>query len=238
MKRVRPRVPEADETRGAIVDDVALDMEGYSRFCRRYLAGEYRKLIRFVVDELALNREGRILEIGPGPGWIGIWLARQLPQAQVVGLELSVDMRRVAERNRQQEGVANFTLVPGDASTMPFEDDHFDGVISNGSLHHWLDPVATFDEVARVLKPKGVFVITDGRRDLCLRAQFLYQVLSSIALVDPSVPGRQMRHGWRTSIDAGYTPNELRSMLDASRLKTATLREGLFDLMAHSPGAS
>ncbi|MBN2195839.1 MAG: methyltransferase domain-containing protein [Polyangiaceae bacterium] len=235
MRRVKPRVPEADETQGAIIDEAQLDMEGYSRFCKRYLAGEYQKLVSFFVNDLGLNPQGRVLEIGPGPGWIGICLAKELPSVGVVGLELSPDMRRVAQRNIQQEGVASFEVVPGDASAMPFEDDSFDGVISNGSLHHWLAPVATFDEVARVLKPEGVFVISDGRRDLSLGAEVLYQLLSGFALLDWSVPGRQMRRGWRTSIEAGYTALELRALLDASRLSIAVVREQLFDVSAHSP---
>jgi ubiquinone/menaquinone biosynthesis C-methylase UbiE len=237
MTAVRPRVPEADATGGAIVDEPALDMEAYSRFCRRYLASEYRDLIRFFSDELGVDPRGRVLEIGPGPGWIGIWLAQRLPGLSVVGLELSADMRRVAELNREQAEVDNVTYVTGDASDMPFEDDTFDGVISNGSLHHWMDPQRTFDEVARVLKPQGVYAICDGRRDLGLGGKLLYQLLSGVIVLDWSVPGRQMRRGWRTSIDAGYTPAELRGMLAGSRLNGAIVREKLFDLVAHSaPG--
>jgi len=235
MKQVRPRVPEADETLGAITDEPLLDMEAYSRFCKRYLAGEYRELIRFFVDELGVGPRGRVLEIGPGPGWIGIWLAQRLPELEVVGLELSADMRRVATRNRDEAGVANFELVAGDASEMPFEDASFDGVLSNGSLHHWIEPRRTFDEVGRVLKPEGAFLISDGRRDLSLGAEIVYQLMSTVTLLDWSVPGRQMRRGWRTSIDAGYTPDELRTMLRESRLAGAAVREQLFDLVAHSP---
>ena len=147
------RVLEADATSGAMPGGEALDLAAYSRAARKFIGGEYRKLNAFVMAELRLNPRGRILEIGPGPGWIGIWLAKQLPGSEIVGFELSPDMIRIAEQNRADEGVENVRFVQGDAADLSrFEAASFDAVVSNGSLHHWLDPVVVFDEVARVLK--------------------------------------------------------------------------------------
>ena len=70
--QLRPRVPETDETGGAILDMGALDMEQYSRCAKRFIGAEYRKLIHFLLQDLHLPRQGRVLEIGSGPGWIGI----------------------------------------------------------------------------------------------------------------------------------------------------------------------
>lgn len=41
------------------------------------------------------------LEISPGPGWIGIWLAENRSDLTVIGLEPSADMRRVARINAE-----------------------------------------------------------------------------------------------------------------------------------------
>lgn len=49
--------------------------------------------------------------------------------------------------------------VVGDAHTMPFEDASFDLVVSKDTLEHFLDPFKVVQEVDRVLKPGGLFVI-------------------------------------------------------------------------------
>ena len=91
--------------------------------------------------------------------------------------------------------------------TTPFRslNGSFDAVISNGSLHHWLDPVAVFNGIARLLKPFGILAIQDGRRDLGFGGRLLVHALMTITRLDPSVP-RGMREGWKSSIAAGYTP--------------------------------
>ena len=231
------RIPEADAWGGAILDGRDLDMEGYSRCARRFMGGEYRRFVRFLVDKLGLDSEGRVLEVGPGPGWIGIWLAKQQPGLEVVGLELSPDMIRVAEKNRVAEAVTNVTYVEGNAAQMPFADNSFDAVFSNGSLHHWIDPVVVFDEIARVTKPAGRFAVQDGRRDIGMAGWMVYHVFSNLTLLDRSVPAGMMKRGWRTSIQAGYTPQELQALLVRSTLKGWSLGSGLMDLLVHSiPG--
>ncbi len=232
---LKERIPETDETGGAILDMENLDMAAYSRFCKKYLAREYRRIVGFFKDELRVNPSGSILEVGSGPGWISIFLAQALPNSKIIALELSKDMRRIAEENQAASGVTNVVFEPGNAESMPFDTNSFDGVISNGSLHHWVQPIAVFNEVRRVLKPDGVYAIFDGRRDLGALANLLHQVFSGIAFFDPTVPGRQMRRGWRTSIDAGYTPSELRGMVVASDIEEFVLQEALFDLILHSP---
>ncbi len=232
----KERIPEADFQDSAIESTAHLDMRGYSRFCEKYLAMEYRRIVNLFLDRVVLTPGSRVLEIGPGPAWISILLAEKRPDLEITGLELSADMRRIAEENCRSKGVGNIRFIGGDASQMPFESGSFDGVMSNGSLHHWLNPAAVFDEIARVLKPTGGFAVSDGRRDLGLRASLLFQLFSGVAMLDREVPGRQMRRGWYTSICAGYTKSELTALLAQSSLSPWSLDEKLFDLVVYSTG--
>jgi ubiquinone/menaquinone biosynthesis C-methylase UbiE len=234
----RERVPEADAYGGAIVDAPGMSMEDYSRCMRKYLGGEYRAFIRFLVERLKIKPDGKILEIGPGPGWIGIWLAKALPSSQIVALELSADMRRVAERNRESEGVTNLAFLAGDAAAMSaFQDASFDGVISNGSLHHWTDPAAVFREIDRVLKPNGVVAVQDGRRDIGWFGWLIYYLLSSVMVLDRTIPGKQMRRGWKTSIWAGYTPEELHELLARANLSHWRVEKNTMEVLILSNGS-
>jgi ubiquinone/menaquinone biosynthesis C-methylase UbiE len=49
---------------------------------------------------------------------------------------------------------------------MSFEDNTFDAVFTNGSLHEWSQPNEVSDEVYRVPKPTGRYLISDLRRDM------------------------------------------------------------------------
>lgn len=228
------RIPEADENSGEIRNDEELDMEGYSRFCRKYMSMEYRKLVDFFIERFTIAGDLRVLEIGPGPGWVGIMLKERLPEVEIVGLELSADMIEVARRNVSASGLQGITYRQGDAGKMPFPDHSFGGVISNGSMHHWMDPVKVFSEIERVLVPGGLYAVSDGRRDIGTGGKLFYQLFSCLPLLDPTVPGRQMRRGWKTSIMAGYTPPELVDILDSSGIRPWEMRQDFLSLMVHS----
>ncbi len=235
--KVAPRVPESGPAQGAITDAAKLQMDQYSTFARRYIGAEYRGFIEHLVGELRLDPRANILEIGPGPGWLTLWLGERLPTSQVTGLEISPDMIRVAERNRAEAGVNNVRFVEGDAGKMDgLADGGFDAVISNGSLHHWLDPVAVFGCIARVLKPGGLVAISDGRRDLSPAARMLVGTLRMVMRLDPRAT-RPMIDGWKSSIAAGYTPAELGEMLGRSKLAGCAVRAGMLHVLIHSRSA-
>jgi SAM-dependent methyltransferase len=101
-----------------------------------------------------------VLEIGPGPGMTTDLLRGRVPQLTSIELD---PVLAAALRSRV-EGT-NVTVVDGDATAMPFDDDHFSGVVTFTMLHHVPTGElqdAMFREVARVLRPGGLFVANDG----------------------------------------------------------------------------
>lgn len=124
---------------------------------------EYRSLAAKVASAV---QGGRILEVGPGPGYVSIEVARLLPQVEVAGLDLSETMVEIATQNAAEYSVSErVAFRQGDASRMPFEDSYFDFVVSGGSLHHWQEPRHVFSEIYRVLKPGCRALVSDLRRD-------------------------------------------------------------------------
>ena len=100
----------------------------------------------------------RILEIGSGAGAHSAFLASK--GAHVVALDLTLD--RVVATARKLDRILsnqeNF-CIQGEAEKLPFADNSFDIVYSNGVLHHTPRTQQAVEEVYRVLKPGGKAVI-------------------------------------------------------------------------------
>jgi ubiquinone/menaquinone biosynthesis C-methylase UbiE len=205
---VKERIPEG----GAIEDTAEWSSEKYSEFMKNKLGREYRNFVNHILKSQVLSppRNAKCLEIGPGPGWIGIWLAEKRPDIQIVGLEPSSDMRRVAKANAESCGIhQRIEFISGVVENLEsFSDGEFDFVFSNESLHHWTDPEKSFSEIKRVLKPEGKIFVKDGKRNLNLREKFVVNVLGRFM-------ARKMWKHWRNSLNASYTRSELLGFLNA-----------------------
>jgi|HubBroStandDraft_1064217.scaffolds.fasta_scaffold00479_7 arsenite methyltransferase len=113
----------------------------------------------------------QVLDVGTGRGLMMIGAAKRLTTGRSVGIDLwrerdlSGNTVEAARRNAQIEGVADkVEMRNADARKMPFPDRSFDCVLSNLCLHNIPSPqgrAAACREIARVLKPGGVALISD-----------------------------------------------------------------------------
>jgi ubiquinone/menaquinone biosynthesis C-methylase UbiE len=197
----------------------AFDVEAYDRWMRGMRRRGWIETPEILKAGIT---SGTALEISPGPGYLGIdWLSKT-DGTRLVGLDISNEMLRRSGRNAASEGLADrVEYVHGDACSMPFEDGSFDAAFANGGLHEWADPIAVFDEIARVLKPGGRYCITDLRRDMRCPLRWTLAALTR---------GRSMRAGLLSSIAAAYTPTEILEIVSSSRLCTPTIGGNLIGL--------
>jgi ubiquinone/menaquinone biosynthesis C-methylase UbiE len=163
--------------------------------------------------------EGLALEIGPGPGYLGLEWFKNTEGTQLRGLDISTDMIAVAERNAENYGLRNrIEYVRSSGDKMPFDNSMFDAVFTNGSLHEWADPKNTMNEIWRVLKPGGRIFISDLRRDMSfLMRWFLYIAAKP----------KEIRPGLISSINAAYTPDELKDLVKDTKLATCEVSGNL-----------
>jgi ubiquinone/menaquinone biosynthesis C-methylase UbiE len=158
----------------------------------------------FVERLLSLGARGHMLDIGTGPGHIPLLVVERLPDANVVGTDLSGHMLALAERRRAASPhAARLRFERGDAKGLPYPDGSFDAVMSNTILHHIPDPRQFLAEARRVLRPGGVLLIRDLFRPLTpARADELVALHAAGA-------DETQRDLFRASLHAALTPAEL-----------------------------
>jgi ubiquinone/menaquinone biosynthesis methyltransferase len=83
--------------------------------------------------------------------------------ARVIGLDVTPRMLTLARQKSSRSGIAP-EFVVGDMSTLPFEDAIFDVVTTGYGLRNVPDLPRSVQEIARVLRPGGIFLSLDFNR--------------------------------------------------------------------------
>ena len=131
----------------------------YQRAAQLAIDSYYVPLAQEIVAELG---SGRILDVGTGPGYLPMEIAKRAPSITVVGIDATRKMIQFAYRQAREQSLAGrLSFLVGNAYSLMFEDHSFDMVISTGVLHAWKEPVRALGECYRVLKPGGVAWILD-----------------------------------------------------------------------------
>ena len=109
-----------------------------------------------------LNKGEAVLDIGCGAGVDTLVAAIMVgTEGRVTGIDLIPEMLKRARTNLKKTSLNNVTLREGSAEKLPFPDETFDVVISNGVLNLIPDKAKALREVFRVLKPSGRFLLAD-----------------------------------------------------------------------------
>jgi 2-polyprenyl-3-methyl-5-hydroxy-6-metoxy-1,4-benzoquinol methylase len=115
------------------------------------------------IDDLALAPGSRVLEVGCGAGFLSVALAqRELCVHAIDSTETMVELTR---KQAAESGVTELLSADaGDVYELAFEDDSFDLVTALGVIP-WLErPELAIREMARVTRPGGHVLLTDGNQ--------------------------------------------------------------------------
>jgi ubiquinone/menaquinone biosynthesis C-methylase UbiE len=201
---VGPRIVETVE--GIQDEEIVKMFDDLKRMLRDRGLLETKEVIKAGV------KSGYVLEVGSGPDYLGLEWLKNTKETKLTGLEISVNMIKVAQKNTKEYGLeSRVRYVKGDAHRLPFTDNKFDGVFSCESLHEWEDPVVVFNEIYRVLKSGGKFFIGDLRRDINPLVKFLIKIF---------IRSRDMKEGFLSSIKAAYAPGEINEILKSTDVKS------------------
>jgi arsenite methyltransferase len=104
----------------------------------------------------------RVLDVGSGAGTDSLIAAQMVGDGgHVTGIDMTPAMLGKARAAAAEMGAANVDFVESEAEQLPFEDESFDVVISNGVIDLIPDKDAVFSELFRVLAPGGRMQIAD-----------------------------------------------------------------------------
>jgi SAM-dependent methyltransferase len=119
----------------------------------RFVAPDLRRIFA----DLRLPAAGAVLDLGCGPALTTELLAEQMgPDAQVVGLDLSLPHLRSARRQQ------TLRLVQGDALSLAFQTGAFDLIWACNTMNHIGDAPAALRALRRCLRAKGRIVVAQG----------------------------------------------------------------------------
>ena len=104
----------------------------------------------------------RVLDLGSGAGTDSLVASLQVgPGGSVIGIDMTPEMLAKARAGATALGATNVEFVEGEAEQLPFGDETFDVVISNGVIDLVPDKDAVFSEIYRVLVPGGRIQVAD-----------------------------------------------------------------------------
>lgn len=106
------------------------------------------KLINYLVERFKINKNSKILELGPGRGEF-------LHQFNIIGFDTyGVDQ---STYGKDKYGL-NITKVDLSEKSLPYENNYFDYIYSKSFIEHFYYPDKILSEAFRVLKPGGKII--------------------------------------------------------------------------------
>jgi SAM-dependent methyltransferase len=166
------------------------------------------QVIPWTLEGVDLGRD--VLEIGPGYGATTDVLCKRVNHLTCIELD-----RRLAE-GLKRRAPSNVTVLCEDATSSSLPDASFDSVVCFTMLHH-VPSAALQDrllaEVARVLRPGGIFAGRDSRYSLRFR---LLHVLDTMTLVDPATFSGRLR-------SAGFSSVQVDANVESFRFRARRL---------------
>ena len=127
----------------------------------------------WAIAQLDVGEDQQILEVGFGGGRTLEKVAALAQRVTLFGIDYSPTMVKVAsKKNRAAIRSGRIRLQQGDVAKLPYAEEQFDKVLSVHTLYFWPDPVHGLQQIHRVLKQDGMFILGMGPKQVMLQRKF------------------------------------------------------------------
>jgi 2-polyprenyl-3-methyl-5-hydroxy-6-metoxy-1,4-benzoquinol methylase len=142
----------------------------------------YGKILQFALSHL--KSKNKVLEVGCGPGYISLELARN--GYDVTGLDVSEYSVQIANQMAQEnpylEGFGHLQYLKMDFLLSDFFENSYDAICFFQTLHHFDSPELVINKAKKILKPNGIIIVNEPSRDLITRKDASLYALIRILL--------------------------------------------------------
>ncbi len=157
-----------------------------------------RRLIlspRELAERLALKADARVLELGSGPGYFSVEIARRIPRGHLCLIDIQSEMLSKARARLRRARLTNVSFARADATALPLPRDIFDAAFLVTVLGEVPDPASCIAELGRALRPGGLLSITELAGDPDAMSESEIATLASAANLERADTFR-MRFGF------------------------------------------
>ncbi len=139
-------------------DNISGNYDGLNRIISMGIDVKWRKK---VVSLVGKQNPETILDIATGTGDLAILMAATTAK-KIIGLDLSVGMLAVGKKKIAEKSLSDkIEMVVGDSENIPYPDNHFDAITVSFGIRNFETLEKGLEEIYRVLKPNGIFVILE-----------------------------------------------------------------------------
>ena len=154
--------------------------------------------VGYYFDGADLKEGDNVLDLGSGSGMDVFVAALKVGSTgHVSGVDMTDEQLEKSERLKKEYNFENISFHKSYIETLPFDDESFDAVISNGVINLSPDKEKVFAEIARVLKPKGKMAIAD----IVTEKQLPENIVCNSTLWAACIGGASQQDDYRKAIE-------------------------------------
>ncbi|MFC7677563.1 demethylmenaquinone methyltransferase [Paenibacillus sp. GCM10028914] len=184
---------------------------------------------RDIMKRMNVQEGSKALDVCTGTGDWAIAIANAVgTHGEVIGLDFSQNMLKVAQDKKDQQALKQLTLIQGNAMELPFEDHSFDYVTIGFGLRNVPDYSTVLREMYRVTKPGGQAVCLETSEPTLIgyRQASLFYVRYIMPLLGKFIANSYDEYSWlqesgrhfpnknvlkQMFLDAGFTKVDVKS---------------------------